>query len=106
MSPSLKVEPPARIGKRLRSSSEVNWPATRTWIESLGAVIVPPDSIAFCWPSWISTWFKSRPSGARRPGAISTKTFSSWAPKIATLLTSFTFSRRWRTWSACSLSSA
>ena len=66
MSPSLKAEPPARIGKRLRSSSEVNWPATRTWIESVGAVIVPPDSIAFCWPSWLSTWFRSRPSGASR----------------------------------------
>ena len=107
MSPSLKVEPPARIGKRRRSSSEVNWPATRTWIESVGAVIVPPDSTAFCWPSWLSTWFKSRPSGASRAAARSRRRPSRPGRRRSpTLLTSLTLSRRWRTWSAWSLSSA
>ncbi len=106
MSPSLKAAPPARIGNSFSCSSELNWPATRTWTESLGRVIVPLDSTAFCWPSCARTWLKSRPSWASRRCEISTNTFSSWAPKIATLLTSLTLSRRWRTRSAWSFSSA
>jgi hypothetical protein len=38
MSPSLKLAPLARIGNTFRSSTELNWPPTRTCRKSVGAV--------------------------------------------------------------------
>ena len=90
----------ARIGNAASSSTELNWPPTRTCRLSLPAFSTPAPSTAFCAPSCVITWLKSSPSEARRFWEISMKIFSGCAPNTCTLATSGSFSSFWRTSSA------